>query len=106
MELILNVYDKTGAVKKTATANTVDLEFGSIRAIMELLNVDSIDDTDALLRTVYGAWDNLIGILDRCFPDMEYDDWEHVRLKELMPILINILKYSFTEILTIPNDPN
>ena len=104
MELILNVYDGYGDITKTVTANTVDLEFGTIRSIMELLNIDSIDDTDELLKTVYGAWDNLVLILNRCFPDMDYEDWEHVKLKELMPVLINILKYSFGEILTIPND--
>ena len=36
---------------------------------------------------------------------MKYEDWDHVKLKELMPVIIGILKYSFGEILTIPKDP-
>jgi hypothetical protein len=100
----LTVYDKTGEVVKTCTAKPVDLEFGTIRSLMELLNVDNIEDTSELLRVVYGAWDELIGILGRCFPDMEYDDWSHIPLKELIPTLVQILRYSVGEILTIPKD--
>lgn len=105
MELTINVYDKNGEVVKMAKANTIDLEFGAIRSIMELLNVDDAIDTADLMKLIYSAWDNLVLILNRCFPTMEYNDWDHVKLKELMPVVLNILQYSFSEILTIPKDP-
>ena len=47
----------------------------------------------------------MTGVLNRCFPDMEPEDWEHVKVKELLPVVLNILKASFTEILSIPKDP-
>ena len=103
-DLILNVYDRSGNVVKTCEAGTAELEFGTIRSIMELLNIESVQDTSELLKTVYNAWDDLTMILNRCFPDMEYEDWEHVRLKELIPLTVEILRYSFSEILTIPGD--
>ena len=106
MNIKLNVYDGSGGVVKTCEARMIDLEFGTIRSLMELLNVESIDDTANLLKTIYRAWDELTGILDQCFPDMNYSDWEHVKLKELVPIVIDILKYSFGEILTIPQEKN
>ena len=31
-------------------------------------------------------------------------DWENVELAELVPAVIEILRYSFSEILTIPKD--
>ncbi len=102
MELKLNVYDETGNITKTAKAETLDLEFGSIRSLMELLNIENIEDTGALLKTVYCAWDQITYILGQCFPEMEYEDWDHVKLKELMPMIIDILRFSFGEILTIP----
>lgn len=101
----IKVYDENGKVKKACTAEMIDLEFGTVRSIMEILNVESLEDTGALLHTVYSAWDQLVKILNRCFPDMAYEDWDHVKLKELMPVIIGILKYSFGEILTIPKDP-
>lgn len=105
MKFTVNVYDKSGNVVKVAEASPVDLEFGAIRAIMELLNVDSIENTAKLMRTVYDAWDQFVDVLGLCFPSMEYDDWNHVKLKELIPTVMDILKYTFAEILTIPKDP-
>ena len=102
----LNVYDKDGNVTKTVESSNLDISFGHIRAIMELLNVDKIDDTWGLLTAVYSAWDKLTEILSQCFPDMEENDWEYVRIKELIPELVEIIKDSFAEMLTIPTEKN
>lgn len=103
-KLILNVYDEKDDIVKTSEAKLIDLRFGTIRSLMELLNVDDIDDTSQLLKTVYGAWAQLTNILGRVFPDMMEEDWENVKLTELLPILMVILKSSFVQILSIPND--
>lgn len=103
-KLILNVYDEKDDIVKTSEAKLIDLRFGTIRSLMELLNVDDIDDTSQLLKTVYGAWAQITNILDRVFPDMTEEDWENVKLTELLPILMIILKSSFAQILSIPND--
>ena len=102
----LNVYNKDGEVIKTVEGNNIDIKFGHIRSIMKLLNVDNIDDTYDLLNSVYSAWEKLTDILSECFPEMEEEDWENVRIKELIPELIQIIKDSFAEILTIPKEKN
>jgi hypothetical protein len=104
MEIKLNVYDDENNIVKTSTAEVVELKFGSIRSLMKLLNVDDIDDTAQLLKAVYGAWDQLTKILNGCFPDMTDEDWDNVKLSELIPVLMTILKYSFTQMLAIPTD--
>ena len=101
----LNVYDENGNITKTVNAKNVDIEFGHIRSIMKLLDIDNVNDTWGLLQVVYSAWDKLTEVLSQCFPGMEEEDWEHVRVKELIPELIQIMKDSFAEILTIPTDP-
>lgn len=106
LNLELNVYDKKGKITKTCTAQMVDLEFGTIRGIMEVLNVEDIEDTAQLLKTVYGAWDKVTEVLSQCFPDMKHDDWEHVKIRELLPMVVNIMRYSFAEIMTIPKEKN
>lgn len=103
-ELILNVYDDENNVVKTSKAELVELKFGAIRKLMKLLNIDNINDTAELLKTVYSAWDQLTKILNSCFPDMTEDDWDNVKVSELIPVLMTILKYSFTQMLTIPAD--
>lgn len=104
MELKINVYDDENNVVKTSTAELIELKFGSIRRLMKLLNVDNIEDTSELLKVIYGAWEQLIKILNGCFPDMTEEDWDNVKVSELIPVLVAILKYSFTEMLTIPAD--
>ena len=102
--LKLNVYDENDNVIKTSEAQVVDLRFGTIRSLMELLKVDDINDTAQLLKTVYSAWAQIVGILSKVFPDLEEQDWENIKLSELMPLLMIVLKSSFAQILTIPTD--
>lgn len=102
--LEIKVYDKDGKVTKTCVAEMLDLKFGTIRSIIQILNVESIDDTSQLFMTINRAWDQLTGILSECFPGMEEDDWEYVKVKELIPVLIGIIRFSFSEMLTIPNN--
>lgn len=104
MEIKLNVYDDENNIVKTATAEVMELRFGSIRSLMKLLKVDDINDTAELLKVVYGAWEQLTKILNGCFPDMTDEDWDNVKVSELMPVIMIILKYSFTQMLSIPTD--
>lgn len=106
MKLELHVsYKKDGeTIEKTRTAETVELEFGTIRNLMGLLDIEDVNDTTQLLRKVNGAWEEITSVLSDCFPDMEDEDWDHVKLKELIPVTLSILKSSFAEILSIPND--
>lgn len=104
MKLKLNVYDDENKVVKTVTAEMVELKFGSIRRLMKLLNIDDINDTAQLLKVIYGAWDQLTKILNSCFPEMTDDDWDNVKVSELVIVLVAILKYSFTQMLSIPTD--
>lgn len=102
----IKVYDDNGSVVKECEAKKVKFKFGQVRAIMELLNIEDIPDTVTLMRTIYTAWDQLIRVLDECFIDMTYEDWENVPLDELIPALFSIVRYSFNEMSTIPLEKN
>jgi hypothetical protein len=103
-KLKLNIYDENDNIIKTSEAKMIDLRFGTIRSLMELLKIDDINDTAQLLKVVYSAWEQVIGILKKVFPDMEEEDWENIKLSELLPLLVMILKGSFAQILTIPTE--
>lgn len=106
MELKIKVYDDDDNVIKECTAQTVDIRFGQVSAIMELVNVEKIEDTGELLRIVNSAWKQMKKILSKVFPDMNDEDWENVSVKELLPVVVSILKMSFSEMLTIPKSKN
>ena len=104
-ELRLNVYDEEDNIIKTVEANVIDLRFGTIRSLMQLLDVESIENTSELLKMVYSSWNDITRILSKVFPDMEESDWDNVKLSELIPILVVTLKGSFVKLLNIPKDP-
>ena len=106
MELKITVYDDYDKAVKECKAQTVDIRFGQVSAIMELMDVENINDSAELLKTIHKAWKQLIKILSKVFPDMEDDDWDNVSLKELLPVVVAILKTSFAEMLTIPKSKN
>ena len=100
----INVYDKEGNIIKTSTAVDCDLKFGAIRKIMALLEIEDINDVGALLKTVYGAWDQVIKVLSECFPDMTDDDWDNVKVNELIPATVGLVKAMIAKMLTIPTE--
>ena len=100
----INVYDKDKNIIKTSTAVDCDLRFGSVRKIMALLDMDDINDTTALLKTIYGAWDQTTKVLSECFPDMEDSDWDNVYINELVPVIVGIAKSSIAKIFDVPSD--
>lgn len=100
----LNVYDENDNIVKTCEAQTVKLRFGVIRKLMELLKIDDITDTPELLKTIYGAWDQLTKVLNKCFPEMTDDDWDGVDVSELVPVIVAILKESIKNMNAIPTD--
>ena len=86
MNLEITVYDDHDQVLKTCNANTVDLRFGQVAALMELLEIESVNDSVELMRTVNKAWKELTKILTKIFPEMEEDDWSNVkRMKKRLP---------------------
>lgn len=102
--LKLNVYDDEDNVIKEVEAKVVDLRYGTVRRLMELLKVEDINDTAELLKTVYVAWSQVTAILGKVFPEMTDEDWDGVKMGELLPIIMFVLKSSFAQILSIPTD--
>ena len=105
MEIKLKVYEDNGEVSKEFTAQSVDIMFGTIRRLMKLFSVDELENTAQIFKIVGGAWSDVTAILSEGVPEITDEDWDHVKLKELVPVIIEILKASFAEILTIPKDP-
>lgn len=105
MKITLNVYDKNGEVAKECYAESVDIMFGTVRNLMRLFKVDELDNTAQILKTVGEAWNDVTNILSECFPTITDEEWNRVKLKELVPVIVSILRDSFAEILTIPQSP-
>lgn len=107
MNLILKIYDDSGkSVVKTYESTTYDLMFGTIQKLMELLKIEEIDNQVEMLKTVYSAWEEIKTVLSGVFPDVTPGEWKNVKVKELLPLIIDIAKYSISEMFTIPTEKN
>lgn len=104
MNLVLKVYDDKGNVEKTYESTTYDLMFGTVMSLMDLLKIEEIDDQVEMLKTIYNAWDEIKTVLSGVFPDVTEKDWKHVKVKELLPIIVEIAKFSVNEMFSIPTD--
>lgn len=104
-DLILKIYDdKNKNIEKTYTASTYDLMFGTVMKLMELLKIEEMDDQLEMLKTIYGAWEEIRVVLAGVYPDVTPDEWRRVRVKELLPLILKIAKFSVTEMFSIPTD--
>lgn len=97
-EIKVNVYGESGKIEKTCIAKTTTIKFGTIRAIMRLLQIDTMNDTSEVVSAVYGAWGELVRLLNDCFPDMTEKDWDSVPVMEVVSTVLEILKSSFSDL--------
>lgn len=109
MELKLNIYDG-GKVVKTYTANEVNISFGVIEDVFELIDVDKLtaatDDVALMkevIKVIAGAFSHVKTILREMFPDITEDELKRARMKDIAMILIDTFKFAFAEIAGLAN---
>ncbi len=104
MDITIKVYEKDKkTVKKECKADTVELEFGTVRRLMTLFDYKNLDNA-TILSIVAQEWNDVTSILSEAFPDMQDEDWDHVKMKELFVCIKNIVIVSIKDMLNIPTD--
>ena len=103
-KLTINIYDDDDNVVKTVTAHKTDLKFGIVRRLMEILNVEDINDNGQIFKAFTSAWEPLTKLLHNIFPDATPEEFDNVSVKELIPVVLEILGYSVAEIMSNMGD--
>ncbi len=98
----LNIYDNNDKIIKTVTAKEPDLRMGTVRRITEIISFDKMENTTDITKKLFSAWGELTNILNMLFPGMSDDDWDGVKVNELLSLIIDIGKYAVKKALTIP----
>jgi hypothetical protein len=99
MNLILNVYNpETKLVDKQYTADTVDIMFGTIEDLIEVIDVDNLNDDMELAKLVLMSIKKIKPLLKEVFTGLTDEELKNTKVKELIPLFINIIKYMFTEL--------
>lgn len=102
MELKLNIY-KGGQVVKTYKASTYDLMFGTMEDFIEIIEPDKLFSDDkadmgtAATKLLTGGMNQLKPLFLEVFPGLTEEELRHTRVKDLVVVGKEILKYSLNE---------
>lgn len=104
MELKLNIYGKSNEIEKTYTTETYDILYGTLEDVLEIIDVDKIDDALSIGKMVVKLLPQIKPLLKDVFPGLTDDELRRVKVKELVPLMMNIFKFAFDELKGLGGD--
>lgn len=98
MELVLNIYDpQTKMIAKQYTAEAVDIMFGTIEDLIEVIDIDKLNDNMEWAKVIALSLKKLKPLLKEVFTGVTDEELKDTKIKELVPLFINIFKYMMNE---------
>lgn len=103
MELKLNIYNKKEIVK-TYTAETYDLMFGTIEDLICLIDLDKLKDGSDVellklaMDVVMKGLNVIKPLLKDVFDGLTDDELRNTKTTEIASVLVEIVKFTITEI--------
>ena len=101
MQLNLNIY-RGREVEKVYTADEYDIMFGTVEDLVNLIDVDSLtggetdaDFVGAVAALLKGGIGSVRSLLKEIFPDVTDEELKRVKMRDVVNILVNVLKYGF-----------
>jgi len=90
----LNVYKNQKEIEKTYSIDTYDIMYGTVEDILGIFDeVDDLTDNMKLFSVIQKNRTKLNDLLLDIFPDMTEDDLRKIKLKELVPLFIDLFNY-------------
>ena len=111
MELKLNIYNKR-KIEKTYTADAYDLMFGTMEDILNIIDVEKLqssnqaDFVSAVGSLLKGGLGELKPLIMDVFEGLTEEELRRTRTKDLVKLVIEILKYSIVEINGVSDGKN
>ena len=112
MQFNLNIY-KGRDIEKVYTANEFDIMFGTVEDLVNLIDVDSLtggksdaDFVGAIATLLKGGLGEVKSLLKEIFPEVTDDELKRVKMKDVVVILVKVLKYGFATMKGASNSKN
>lgn len=107
MELTLNIY-KGKEIEKTYTASEFDLMFGTVEDVVALIDVDKFSDNaedmafiGAVTKMISGGMEQVKELLKEIFPGLTDEEIKRTKVRELVPLFVDVIRYSVNELASI-----
>ena len=99
MQLVLNVYDpKTKLIARQYTAETVDIMFGTIEDLIDIIDVEKLNDNMEWAKVIALSLKKLKPLLKEVFTGVTDEELKNTKITELVPLFVNIFSYMMSEI--------
>jgi hypothetical protein len=96
-DLKLNIYNgKT--IEKTYVAEELDIMYGTVEDLLNVIDFDNLNDEKEVVKVVIATLNNLKPFLKQIFDGLTDDEIRHTKVKELVPLFVDIVKYSIEEL--------
>lgn len=112
MELKLNIYEKRRIVK-TYTADTYDIMFGTLEDIIGAVDVEKLQgsagDTEfiaAVAKIITQGFGVFKPLLKDIFDGLTDEELRNTRVKDVVPVIMGVLQYAFSEMTNMGNAKN
>lgn len=112
MRLNLNIYNGK-EIEKVYTANEFDIMFGTVEDLINLIDVDrlsgSASDMDfigAIMTLLKGGFSQIKTLVMELFPGVTEDELKRAKIKEVVQILMDVLKYGLAEMSSASSGKN
>ena len=90
----LNIYKNQREVEKTYEVDNYDIMYGTVEDILEVFDeIDDLQDNSQMLNAIKKYRTRLNDLLQDIFPDLTDDELRRVKLKELIPVFLELFQY-------------
>lgn len=103
MNLTLNVY-KGREIEKTYTTDTYDIMFGTIESVIEIIDLNKLDDNLELGKMILKLLPEIKPMLKDIFDGITDEEIRRTKVKELVPVFVEVFKYSLNELSNLGGD--
>ena len=103
----LNIYEKEdkNKIEKTYTSESYDLMLGTVEEFMQIIDLDKMGDNMEVAKMLVKTYNKIKPLLQDIFPGVTAEELDRVKIKELIPVVIQIGE-SIAESLNILNPGN
>lgn len=92
-EIKLNIYDReTKEITKTYKVDGVDLMFGTVEDIIDVIDIDKLNDNTETAKMIVRAWGQLKPFLKDIFPGLTDEEIKGIKINEMIPVFMDIFK--------------
>lgn len=96
-DLKLNIYDGK-SIEKTYVAEEIDIMFGTVEDLLDVIDFDNLNDEKEVVKVVIKTLNNLKPFLKQIFDGLTDDEIKRTKVKELVPLFVDIVKYTMDEL--------